>query len=90
MRVDLDHARIGCDRQAGQAAVARRIVAFEDDRDVERGGACLDAREQIDVVLEEGEGRQEDVQHAVARLDAEGGAHLVWSCLLYTSDAADE
>ena len=52
MDVDLDHAGVGRDREAPQARVARRLVAFEQHRHRQLGRRRLDAGEQIDVVLE--------------------------------------
>ena len=75
--VDLDHAGIGRDLRA--AAGADRAAA----RSPRARPACASsaavasiAREQVDVVLEMRERRQEDVEAAVARLDAQRGARV--------------
>ena len=54
------------------AVVVRRLVAFDDDRRVRSSrGRVFDRGDQLEVVLEPVERRHEDVQHAVARLDAQ-------------------
>ncbi len=88
--VDFDHAGVGRDLQQLQARVARRRVAFQHDLHAQFPGGGLDGGEQVEVVLQEGQRRHEDVEDAggaalllrrgavgaarVARLHAQGGA----------------
>ena len=53
----------------------RGLLALDGDGLVElcRGG--LQGRDQIEPMFDMGQRRQEDEQHAVARLHAQGGAH---------------
>ena len=74
MDVDFDHARIGRDTQLLQPRIARRLVAFEDDRHIQRCRGGFDRGDQLEVVLETGGRRHEDVQPAIARLGAQRGA----------------
>ncbi len=73
--VDLDHAGIGRDLDVRQPRIVRRRVALEDDRQVQRRRRLLDRGDEIEVVLRRLHRRHEDVQAAVARLDAQRGAH---------------
>ena len=75
MHVDFNHPRIGRQRNVLQAIVVRRQVAFDHHRRPQflRGG--LDGREQFQVGFQAIERRQEDVQAALARFHAQGGAN---------------
>ncbi len=55
-----------------QAAVGRRRIAFENHRQLEGSAAVLDGGDQVERVLEPLHRRQENMQAAVARLDARG------------------
>ena len=77
MHVDLDHAGIGGDREMQQPRVARRQVAFQHHLAAELAGGVLDRGDQRQPVLGGIERREEHVDHAAARLDAERGAHQV-------------
>ena len=74
LHVDLDDAGVRRHLDHVQPRVARRLVTFEVNRQVELGARVLDGREQIEVVLELGHGRHEDAQMPVARLDGDGRA----------------
>ncbi len=71
--VDLDDAGVGGDQQLFQAPVRRRRIAFDHHRQIVRGGAGFDRRQQVEIVLERGGRRHEHVQTAAARLDAQRG-----------------
>ena len=62
--VDLDDTRVGRDLQQRQARVARGRVAFEHDLHAQLGRRGFDRRDQVEVVLQAGQRRHEDVQHA--------------------------
>jgi hypothetical protein len=72
--VDLDHPRIGRDPETGQARIARRLVAFQQHRHPHFLSGGLHGGDQLEVVLEFGHRRHEDVQAAIARLGAHRGA----------------
>jgi hypothetical protein len=73
--VDLDHARIGGDRETLQPWIVRCRVALEHDRLGQLGRGRLDRPDQVEPVSDVGDRRQEDVQVAVARLECHRGAH---------------
>ncbi len=74
LHVDLDDAGVRRHLDHVQPRVARRLVTFEVNRQIELGARVLDGREQIEVVLELGHGRHEYAQMPVARLDGDGRA----------------
>ena len=77
MHVDLDHAGIGRHREMQQARVARRQIALQHHLAAEFGGGVLDRGGERQPVLGGVERREEHVDQAAARLDAERGAHQV-------------
>ena len=56
------------------AVIVRRRVALDQHRQAQLGGGVLDGGDQVEVILQVLLRRHEDVQPAVARLDAQGGA----------------
>ena len=76
LHVDLDDAGVRRHLDHVQPRVARRLVTFEVNRQVELGARVLDGREQIEVVLELGDRRHEHAQMPVARLDGDGRARV--------------
>ena len=76
LHVDFDDAGIGRHLDHTQARIARRLVAFEVNRQVELRARVLDGREQVEVVLELGDGRHEHAQPPVARLDRDRRARM--------------
>ena len=74
MDVHLDDARVGRDLDLVQAVVGRRLVALESQGLVALAGDVLDGRHQIDELLQQRDRRQEQMQDAVARLQAQGRA----------------
>ena len=73
--VDLDDAGVGRDPEIAQARIARRRVTLELDRQARLPGRRLDRGDELHPGLEREERRQEDLELAAARLDAERGAH---------------
>ena len=71
--VDLDHAGVRGDDEAGQAGVGRRGVALDDDRLRGARGGGLDGGDAARRRGRPPERRQEDVDVPVAQLDAQGG-----------------
>ncbi len=69
--IDLDNAGVRRDRHGFDTMVARRTVAFDDDRRLHMGRHRLDGVDQAEIVLGIGQGRQEQEQLAVADLGAE-------------------
>ena len=68
MDVDLDHARVGRHAQDVEARVARRLVAFEHDRQAQsRAPSSSTAADELEVVLERRRRRHEDVQAPLSR-----------------------
>lgn len=74
VHVDLDDAGIGGDLEDVQARVVGRWRALKQDGQLQRGGDLLDGGDQVEEVLGGGDRRQEEVESAAARFDAEGGA----------------
>ncbi len=71
---DAEHARVGLEDDTAKARVLGWLVAFERDRHVERAGDVVERRGEGEVVRHLAERRQEDVQPAVADLEADRGA----------------
>ena len=74
MNIDLDHARVGSDAKVRQARIARRLVAFEHDRLIERCGGRFHGGDEFEIIFQGGGRRHEDVKHAVSRFGADCGA----------------
>jgi hypothetical protein len=74
MEVGFDDAGVGCELEDVEAVVVGWGVALDDDWSLESGGSGFDGGDAVEVVLEEGQRRHEDMQATVARFDAEGGA----------------
>ena len=72
--VDLDDAGVRRDAEMRQARIGRRLVAFQDDRQLHFFGRRLDGGDDFEVVLQLGSRRHEDVELAVARFGAHGQA----------------
>jgi hypothetical protein len=75
--VDLDHPGVGRHLQQLQARVARRRVAFQHDLDPLLGRRGLDRGQQLEVVLQVGQRRHEDVHHTAAAAPRGFGARAV-------------
>ena len=71
MQVDLDHAGVGRHFDHAEPCVECRRRAFDDHRHIEGNSGLLDGRYQIEKVLGLAHRRQENVENAVARLDAQ-------------------
>ena len=77
MHVDLDYARVGGHLDALEPVVVGCFVAFEHHGRTGLPGGSLDGGDEVEPVLEMGQGRQEQVQDAVAWFGAEGSADKV-------------
>ena len=75
MDVDLDHAGIGGHLDDVDARIVGRPIAFDLDRGLEIGRRRLDRRDELEVVLESLQRRNEHAHVAVAGLDGESGAN---------------
>ena len=75
LQVDLDHAGVRRDLDVRQPRIVGRRLAFEDHRQAQRARGRFDRLDQIEVVLGGADRRQEHVQPALARLDAQRGPH---------------
>ena len=73
--VDLDDPRVGGDLDHREPGVGRRRVAFDGHRRIEGGRGVLDPGQQVHVVVDGGEGREEHVQASLSRLHDDRGAH---------------
>ena len=73
LHIDLDDAGVGGDLQHAQARVGGRGIALQPHRQAVGGG--LQLGDQFQVVLQPRHRRHEHIEEAVARLDAERGAH---------------
>ena len=73
LHIDLDDAGVGGDLQHAQARVGGRGIALQAHRQAVGGG--LQLGHQFQVVLQPRHRRHEHIEEAVARLDAERGAH---------------
>jgi hypothetical protein len=69
LHIDLDDAGIRCDLEHIQPRIRRRLVTLDPDRQIELGGRVLDRGDEIEVILDFGDRRHEDVDLAVPRLD---------------------
>jgi hypothetical protein len=58
-----------------QPPVARRLVSFDHHLHVQLGSRGLDGGDEIEVVLQVRERRQEDVEPTITRLDAQSSMH---------------
>ncbi|MCY1508738.1 hypothetical protein D9M68_430580 [compost metagenome] len=86
MDVDLDHARIRRNADDVDALVLRRRIALDVHGQSDRGCSAFRGRDEVEIFLDAGHRRHEDAEPAVARLDADGGAHqpgyfVAWLCL---------
>jgi len=72
--VDLDDAGVGRDQQLFEAAIRRRRIAFDHHRQLEGGTGEFDGGNQVEGLIEAFGGRQENIEAAGARFDAQGGA----------------
>jgi len=64
MDVDFDDAGIGRHLQQLQARIARRRIAFDHDLDLQVRSRRLDGRQQVEIVVERGQRRHEDIKRA--------------------------
>ncbi len=71
MHVHLDYSGVRGDPEHVQARIPRRRFAFDDDRQSQDARGVFQRRDQVEVILCFLHRRHEDVQPAVARLDAE-------------------
>ena len=74
VQIDFDHAGVGRDFQHVETRITRWCVAFDGDGRSELGGGVFDGGDEFEIVFERRDGRHEDVELALARLDAERGA----------------
>ncbi len=74
LEVDLDDAGVRRDLEVGDARVVRRRVALNAHGQVHLLGHVLDRGGEVEVILGRLRRRHEDVQDALARLGADGGA----------------
>ena len=81
MDIDLDDPRIRRHLQILQATVGRRRIAFDPHGQGQGGRRVFDRRDQLEVILQSLQGRHEQVQPAVARLDTDRRPHHVGSRL---------
>src|SRR5437773_365525 len=72
MNVDLDYAGIGSDAKKLESRIARRLIAFKQNRLVHRFGGCFRGGNQLKVVLQRFDRGHEDIENAVSRLSAHG------------------
>ncbi len=72
--IDFQHAGIGGELEVIEPMIVRRLVTFEEDRQPQFRCRRLNAGDEIEKILQGTDRRQEDVQPAIARLDAKGGA----------------
>ena len=75
VHVHLDHAGVGRDAEFVQARIFRRRFAFDDDGQTGFVRGRFDARDEIQIIFHPFDGRHENVQPSIARLDAERGAN---------------
>src|SRR5918992_952860 len=75
MDVDLEDTGVWRELQAFHTEVAGRFIALEQNRHGQLLGGCLHRGYEVKVMLEASEWRQKYVQPALARLNAERGAH---------------
>ena len=61
--------------------IARRLVAFDHDGHIQLAGGFFDQRHQIDVAFKVRQRWHKDVDFAITRLDAHGGAHQVFPAI---------
>ena len=72
MDVHFDHARIRRHLEQLQTLIARRRIAFDDDLHAQFGSARFDGGQQVQIVVELGQRRHEDVQHLMAAAEGVG------------------
>jgi hypothetical protein len=75
VQVHFDDPRIRRDAQSLEARIGSRRVPLEPHLLAERSRRELDGGAELQVVFQKSDGWHEDVQHAVARLQAKSGAH---------------
>src|SRR6266542_4795711 len=74
MNIDLDNPRVGSDAKKLEARIARRFVAFEQDRLVHCFGGGFDGSDELEIIFQGVDRRHEDIENAVSRLNAHGRA----------------
>ncbi|MNQ67257.1 hypothetical protein D3C85_817730 [compost metagenome] len=74
LHVDLDHTRVRRHLEIAQACVARRLVAFKQDRAIELLGRRLDNADQLQIIFQPLQWRHEQVQPAFSRFGTQGRA----------------
>ena len=72
--VDLDDARIRGHAEVHEPRIARRLIALDHDRLLQRLGRRFHGAHEFQIVLEFAHGRHEDVEHTVAGLRTHRGA----------------
>ena len=83
MDVDFDDAGVGRHLDAIDARVERRRIALDADGKLLLARDRFDRAEQFEIIVEFRRRRHEDAQHAVARLDGQGGAHRAFGGELF-------
>lgn len=73
--VDFHDSRIRGDLEVNETVIARWSISFEDDRQLQFSRSGFDGGYQFQIVFHLLNGRQEDVQHATARLNAQRSPH---------------
>ena len=65
VNVDFNHARVGCDLQELEPWVSGRRISFQHNGDIELLGCGFYGRQQMEVIVDFGQGRHEDIHHAL-------------------------
>ncbi len=80
--VDLDHAGIGRHLDDVEPRIVRRRIPFDMHRLPALAGDLLDAGDEIEIILQPLDRRQEHAQHIVADFQADRGADMLAADLL--------
>src|SRR6266511_71714 len=70
INIDLDDPRVGSDAKKLEARVARRLIAFEQDRLVHCFGGGFDGGDELEIIFQGVDWRHEDIENAASRLNA--------------------
>ena len=75
LEINLNDTRIGGDLNVIEAGIVRGRVALDDDRRLQVRGGGFDGSDEFEIIFHRRHGRHENVQPALARFNADRGAH---------------
>src|SRR4030095_8425866 len=70
MNIDLDDPRVGSDAKKLEARIARRLIAFKENRLAHCFSGGFDGGDELEIIFQGVDRRHEDIEDAVSRLNA--------------------